>query len=102
MKTLSITHSIIYHYQKEKNSFFCEVKVTENPEAPKGPLTDRVLFRFHFDRIFLRFLSGRVLLRVLSDSVFSESSVIGSSSGSSVIDSFLGSSVLFFRHAAIF
>ena len=71
MKTLSITHSIIYHYQKEKNSFFCEVKVTENPEAPKGPLTDGVLFRFHFDRMFLRFLSGWVLLRVLSDSVFS-------------------------------
>ena len=84
---IPITHSIIYHYQKEKKNFL----QCKSPEAPEDPY--RVLFRF---------LSGRFFLRVFSETILFESSVIGSSSRSSVKDSSLGSSVLFFRHAAIF
>ena len=86
---ISISHSIMYYYQKKKS--FCDAKVIEGPEAPERSL--RALFKF---------LNVRMLLRVFSDRILIESSVIGSSSGSSVIYSSLGSSVLFFRHAAIF
>ena len=94
-----ITHSIIYHYQKEKRDF-CDAKVIEGPEGLDYPL--RVFFRFHSDRVVFRFLRDRLLLWLLSDRILCESSVIGSCSGSSITDSSFGSWVLFFRHATIF
>ena len=89
---IPITHSIIFHYQKEKKNF-CDAKVIEASEAPEGFL--RVFFMFHSDRVFLSVLSDRVFFRVLSDRIFLESLVVGSSSGSSVIESSLGLSVFF-------
>ena len=100
---IPVTHSIIYHYEKEKTEFFAMQKSLRVLKLLKVLLG--VLFRFHSDRALFRFLSDRVLLRVLSDRIFFESSVISSSSGSSVIDSSLGSSVLghlFFWHPLFF
>ena len=78
---IPITHSITYHYEKEKKSF-CDGKFIERPETSEGPLG--------------------VLLRFRSDRILFDSSVIRSSSWSSVMDSSLVSLVLFLRCAAIF
>ena len=56
---IRITHSIIYHYQKEKRDF-CNAKVIEGPEGLDYPL--RVFFRFHSDRVVFRFLRDRFAL----------------------------------------
>ena len=93
-KIFPIAHSIIYHYQKAKKSFF-EAQKSLRVLKLQRIFIDRVVFRFHSDRALFRFLIDMILFRVLSDRVFIDYSVLGSSSGSVVIDSSLGLSVLF-------
>ena len=100
-KFIPITHSIIYHHQKNRKSVFPVQKLMRVLKLVRV-LSDKVFFRLLSDKTFLRFLSDRVLSRVLSDRVLFDSSVISSSSGSSMIDSSCSSSVLFFRFVALF
>ena len=83
-KFIPITHSIIYHYQKAKKSFFVAQKSLKVLKFLRI-FIDSVVFRFHSDRTLFRFFIDRILFRVLSDRVFSDSSVMGSSSGSAVL-----------------
>ena len=70
-KFIPITHSIIYHYQKAKKSFFGSQK-SLRVQMLLRVLIDGVflLFRFHSDRVLLRLFRDRALLRVLRDRFF--------------------------------
>ena len=99
-KFIPITHSIIYHYQKAKKSWFATQKSLTALKLLR--IFINVVFRFHSDRVLFRFLIDRILSRIHSDRVLFKSLVIGSSSGCAVIEPPLGSSVLFIRHVTIF
>ena len=103
---IPITHSIIYHNQKAKKSFFATQKSLRVPKLLRDSdkvllrvLSDSVLFRFLSGTDFFKCLSDSVLFRFLSKWVLFDSSEIDS--GSSMTGSSFGLSVFLFWYVTI-
>ena len=88
-KFMLIIHSIIYHYQKAKNSNLRRKSHGGSWSSWESPLIASSLV-FTVIRVLFRFLIERILFKVPSDRIFFETSEIGSSSlGHEIIDSSL-------------